>query len=142
MVWLIWLAIFFLADRYLKYLAINNWPKAPQKIVGDILSFNFVPNYRIAFSLPVSGVWLSAFIFIIIVSILSYLLLNKKKLSKLELVSFSAIILGAISNLWDRLQYGYVIDYLDLKWFTVFNIADALISVSTIILFIYLMRKK
>ena len=38
-----------------------------------------------------------------------------------------AIIFGAISNLFDRIKYGYVIDYLDLKYFTVFNLADVMI---------------
>ena len=37
------------------------------------------------------------------------------------------IIFGAVSNLYDRLKYGFVIDYFDLKYFTIFNIADAMI---------------
>jgi lipoprotein signal peptidase len=44
----------------------------------------------------------------------------------------AAIILGATSNLADRFQYGYVIDYFDLKYFTVFNLADVLIVGGTI----------
>lgn len=139
--WLIGLAMFFLADRYLKFLAINSWISVPKKIIGNFLTFNFTPNYNIAFSLPLSGIWLNVLIAVIIGSISIYLLSNKH-LSKLEIVSLSGIIIGAVSNLLDRLKYGYVIDYFDLKWFTVFNLADTLISVSTIVLFIYLIKNK
>ena len=41
-------------------------------------------------------------------------------------------ILGASSNFYDRLKYGFVVDYLDLKYFTVFNVADAMISLSVL----------
>jgi len=37
------------------------------------------------------------------------------------------VILGALSNLLDRLKFGYVVDYLDLRYFTVFNLADVMI---------------
>lgn len=136
------LAIFFLADRYFKFLAITSWPGHSQKIIGKLLTFNFVPNDKIAFSLPLSGAWLSVLIAIIIGIILLYTTLNAKRLSKIEIFCFSGILLGAISNLVDRFKYGYVIDYLDLKWFTVFNLADTLISVSTVVLILYLLQTK
>lgn len=138
---LIALAIFFLADRYLKVLAIKLFSDEPHKLFGNFLTFNFTPNYNIAFSLPLSGPWLSILIGLIILAILGYLMLDKN-LSKLETISLLGIIVGASSNLIDRLQYGYVVDYFDLKLFTVFNLADVIISVSTLILLIYLIRKK
>ena len=138
-VWLIVLAIFFLIDRYLKYLALN-YSSKPSTLIKGLLSFNFIPNYQIAFSLPFSGSWLNIIIIIIIATIGYYLLSNRKKLRPVELISLSAIIMGATSNLIDRLTYGFVIDYLDLNWFTIFNLADAMISISTLILFIYLIK--
>jgi len=136
------LAIFFLADRYLKFVAISAWPNNSKPIIGGLLNFNFIPNDKIAFSLPLSGIWLNASIVVIIGAILLYTIFNFKRLAKIEIFCLAGILLGALSNLVDRFQYGYVIDYLDLKWFTVFNLADALISVSTLILIIYLFKKK
>jgi hypothetical protein len=54
------------------------------------------------------------------------------------------VLIGAISNLYDRLSYSYVIDYLDLKYFTVFNVADAMIvlPVFSILLFQYTCEPK
>ncbi len=34
------------------------------------------------------------------------------------------IIAGALSNLYDRLVYGYVVDFLDFRFWPVFNIGD------------------
>jgi signal peptidase II len=135
--WLIAGAIFFITDRYLKDLAITT--NQSHKILGDILSFNFIPNYNIAFSLPLKGPWLVIIISLIIMAIIIYLLSFKLKNS--EKISFFLILLGAISNLVDRLQYGYVIDYFDLKWFTIFNLADVLITLGTLILIISLFKK-
>lgn len=132
------LAIFFLIDRYLKTIALTSKSKT---LISNLLDFNFVPNYKIAFSLPISGPWLSVLIGGVIVAIFYYLFLNHKHLKRLEFISFFGILLGAISNLIDRLSYGFVIDYLDLRWFTIFNLADAMISIGSIILFISLLKK-
>jgi signal peptidase II len=136
--WLVALAIFFLVDRYLKLVAISSPIKI---IIKDLLNFNFVPNYQIAFSLPVSGPWLNILISLVIITIFYYLILNYKHLKNLEFVSFFGILLGAVSNLFDRIKYGFVIDYFDLRWFTIFNIADAMISICSILLFISLLKK-
>jgi len=136
--WCVVLAIFFLIDRCLKLIALT----APSKIIiSNLLDFNFVPNYKIAFSLPISGPWLSVLISGVIAAIFYYLFLNYKHLKNLEFISFLGILLGAISNLIDRFKYGFVIDYLDLRWFTIFNIADAMISICSIILFVHLLKK-
>jgi len=130
-------AIFFMFDRYLKSIAIKE--HSHFKIIGDWLIFNFVPNRNIAFSLPINGSGLNIIICLIIIGIILYLLLAKS--NNLEKISFFIILLGAISNLIDRLQYSYVIDYLDLKWFTIFNLADVLISFGTILLIYSLLKK-
>ena len=37
---------------------------------------------------------------------------------------------GALGNFYDRLRFGYVVDYLDLRIWPVFNFADACISLA------------
>lgn len=39
------------------------------------------------------------------------------------------VIGGALGNLYDRLKYGYVIDFLDFRVWPVFNLADASICI-------------
>ena len=52
--------------------------------------------------------------------------------------ALALIIGGADGNLWDRLQYGYVIDFIGVysdKWsWSVFNIADSAITAGALLL--------
>ncbi|MCF7794870.1 signal peptidase II [Patescibacteria group bacterium] len=130
---LIILAIFFLFDRYLKQVAINNNPNLD--LIGEHLKFTFSRNFNIAFSLPVSGLILNILITSIIIGLIFYLIyLIKNKYPSIIILTLSALILGALSNALDRLIYGYVIDYLEVLNFTILNIADILITCSAAIL--------
>lgn len=136
------IAIFFMADRYLKFLAVNSQGEPAIELVGSFFSFNFIPNYYIAFSLPLQGFWLNSVISLIILAIIAFLIKSiRNKENKLFISGLSLILIGAISNLIDRLQSGYVIDYLYLKHFTVFNLADVCISLGAIIILFSLNKK-
>ena len=133
------LAVFFVAwDRFLKMLAVQYLSDKTVPLINGILSFDFVSNYRIALSLPLSGWWLNVFIFLLIAALLFAWLgqIKKRRFSTAAALTF--LIIGAISNLLDRLLYGYVIDYFDWRIFTN-NIADIMIATGTsslILLFI------
>ena len=43
-------------------------------------------------------------------------------------VALAAILGGAVGNLLDRLRLGYVVDFLDLRVWPVFNVADSCIT--------------
>ncbi|MGM9999088.1 MAG: signal peptidase II [Candidatus Bruticola sp.] len=45
---------------------------------------------------------------------------------------------GSIGNLIDRIRFGYVVDFLDLRWWPVFNVADIALTVGVALLFIEL----
>ena len=36
---------------------------------------------------------------------------------------------GTLGNLVDRLRFGYVVDFIDLRWWPVFNVADSAICI-------------
>lgn len=131
--------IFFVGlDRLLKVLARQGYQL---KIIGEIFKFNFVKNFYIAFSLPIYGAWLSAAILLIILLLIFYLVRAWREGELAPGISLLTIILGASSNLYDRFKFGYVIDYLDLKYFTVFNLADAMIVMGMIFL-LFITNKK
>lgn len=52
--------------------------------------------------------------------------------------ALSLVLGGALGNAWDRVVYGYVIDFLDFHWhdwhFAIFNIADSAICIGAFIL--------
>jgi len=127
---IIMMAIFFILDRCLKHLALQTISDQPIKLIGSFLQFSFSKNYFIAFSLPLAGLALNILIALIIINLLSYIfyLIINKKAPKNLILPLTLILFGAISNLTDRFIFGYVIDYFDCRYFTVFNIADIMIS--------------
>jgi signal peptidase II len=123
--------VFFVADRYLKELARGSSVSYP--LLGDWLKFSFVPNYFAAFSLPLAGLWFTIILFLAVLGLAGasyyyYFMQTRRDVG----LALWLIFLGAASNLLDRLSGGYVVDYLDLKYFTVFNGADVMITVGTI----------
>lgn len=134
---ILWSAVFFvLLDRFLKYEAVI-YGLAGINLLGDWLTFRFQPNYYIAFSLPLSGCWLSAAIFLVILCLIYLLFMAWRSGCRTQAFFLLFIILGSASNLFDRLKYGYVVDYLDLQYFTVFNLADAMIAFGALCLIFY-----
>ena len=63
-----------------------------------------------------------------------WLVRKSKEMQVWELLSFSFIFGGALANLWERVFLGYVVDYLDLGFWPVFNLADSFISAGCILL--------
>lgn len=58
----------------------------------------------------------------------------------LESIALGLILGGAVGNILDRFIYGFVIDFVDLHWFSyhwpAFNIADSAIVCGAILLFL------
>ena len=133
---LIILIIFFL-DRYSKNLILNLLENEKYLFINNYLNLNLVFNTGIGFGLFSlnDGIYyniLSILIFLIIL-VLIYLMLKSEILEK---IFFSLIIGGAIGNLYDRIIYKAVPDFIDFHieefhWFT-FNIADIFISLGII----------
>ena len=123
--------IFFIADRILKYLFINNF--FPSKT----FFITYLKNYGIAFGLDLPKSFLFIFYFLVIIIILAlvyYLIKYYQQKKYLVLFSLWFILLGALSNILDRLKFGFVIDFIDFYIWPVFNIADMMIVGGIIIL--------
>jgi signal peptidase II len=123
-------AMFFVLDRVLKNVALDF--KGTVNVIGNIVTFNFVPNYYLAFSWPMSN-WLVLILTGIIIFLLAiYIIFLFKKKQYSLIVPLTILFLGGISNLYDRALYGYVIDYLECLSISILNIADILITLSTV----------
>jgi signal peptidase II len=126
-------------DRFLKSLAQIYWQENPQEI-SSFLHLGFFKNQFIAFSLDtiINPLFI---IFPILIFLLTYFFYTLKKQRLYEATGLILIIAGAMSNLYDRLLYGYVIDYIDLRYFTVFNVADMMICGGVIFILYTILRK-
>lgn len=123
--------IIFLADRFLKYLSLEDFSLSSGKeifIIPKIFKFTFFANHQLAFSLPVNlnFIIILSVVIIFVLSIYLYRALIKQQVT-LSLVLLT-IILGAISNFYDRVSLGLVVDYLYLAPISYFNLADLMIG--------------
>ncbi|MBD3247661.1 hypothetical protein GF382_00025 [Candidatus Falkowbacteria bacterium] len=144
---LILVVFFVFLDKLFKTLSIKGYLDEPEYILGDVFSLHFTKNPNIAFSLPVSGPFLTIFISIVIFFLIwwwSKLFVKNSKLQTSDptIYPLTILLFGAILNFTDRLKFGYVIDYLDLKYFTVFNVADIMITGSVFYLILITINKK
>ena len=111
-------------------------------IIPNILKINYVTNNGAALSILSNHT-----IFLIIISILALLLIyNYMKhfiLNKRNKLAFILLYGGIISNLFDRIIHGYVIDYIDTIFnFPIFNLADTFIVIGIILIIIAMIKKE
>lgn len=140
--WLWLSALVLLLDQSTK-LIMNSWLSLHDTIaVFPYFNLTLAYNYGAAFSfLADAGGWQRWF-FTALATVFSVVILvwiaKLKSSAKLEAISLSLILGGAIGNLIDRLMYGYVIDFLDVYYqnyhWPAFNIADSAICIGAVLL--------
>jgi signal peptidase II len=107
-------------------------------IENKILNISYIKNSKIFLgSFYVNNNLIIIFSLIILV-IICYLFKKYKNL-RLSLIIITA---GIIGNLFDRIFYSYVIDYIDLKIIPVFNLADLYATLGIILLIYNLIKKQ
>lgn len=79
---------------------------------------------------------------LIIVVFLVQLVKTFKNKSEVLLIAYGLIVFGGLSNLFDRVIYGYVIDMIPLYSFSVFNLADLMITGGCTLILIKVLRSK
>lgn len=110
--------------------------RAPVQVLGGLFQLDYTRNTGAAFSILQSGGWLFAVVAVVVaVGILVYV----PRLAGRgwpTLAGLGLVLGGAIGNLVDRVRFGYVVDFIDFRWFPVFNLADSSIvcGVSLLIL--------
>jgi len=113
------------------------------------LSLTHVRNTGATFGLFANQAFLLALVSIVglLTILLFYRYLSKSNI--LGILALSLVFGGAVGNLVDRMRFGYVTDFIDVRlwgdfhWPT-FNVADSAITVGSIVLvvFIYLAFRK
>jgi len=131
----------FATDRLSKQLilsATNSLGELNIKI-NSIINFNLVWNDGIAFGLlSFEEPLYYNFITILIILVTLFIILLSFRVDGFEKYCFLIIIGGSLGNIFDRLYYRSVIDFIDINinnyhWF-IFNVADIFISIGVIML--------
>lgn len=131
--------IVFIIDQIVKLIVSFNLDlNSSIAVIDDFFYISNVRNYGAAFSILYGNRLLLVVVSIIALFIIYRYLIKGNCNRKIDIFIYSLLIGGTLGNLFDRIFYGYVIDYLDFNIlgysFPVFNIADMCIVLSTIFL--------
>ena len=149
LIWL-WLALtVILLDQASKQLAEALLSYGKPVYLLPVLDFTLLYNPGAAFSfLADQGGWQRWFFTAISVGVSVMLMIWMKRLPREQVwlpVALALILGGAIGNLFDRMVYGHVIDFISVHWdrsyFPAFNVADSAITVGAFMMAIDVVRE-
>ena len=110
--------------------------EGPVVLLGGLLKFTYVENTGAAFSIGVGYTWIFTIVAVIVAA---FILRTSRRLGSVGwAVALGGLLGGLLGNLIDRLTrppsfgLGYVVDFIQLPNFAVFNIADMFITLSAV----------
>lgn len=117
------------------------------KIIGDFLRFTYAENRGAAFSILQDQRVFFIIVTIIMLVVLAYIYFKTKNITKLSKLAIGMIAGGAIGNFIDRVRFGFVVDFIDVRFgsfynFPIFNIADSFVVCGTILMIILILFNK
>lgn len=137
-----------LFDIITKYLA-STFLVEQINIFSNFLYLKYTLNSWIAFWIELP--FLKIITLFLIFWIFCYYIIERKKIIEVKIISLPSkkifdfsfwLILGwAIWNAIERIFFGEVTDFIWVKYFAIFNIADSLIFIWTLLYIIYLLKE-
>ncbi len=103
-------------------------------VFGSVVRLTYVENRGAAFGLLQNQ---TAFFVLVALVVIVVIMLSFRFMANPSLLLITALGLqmgGAIGNLIDRVTTGYVVDFIDLSFWPVFNLADSAICVGVALL--------
>ncbi len=126
-----------LADQYTKYLVRHKLIEGRSvKLIGKVVYLTYLKNRGAAFSILQGGRW----VFVVIaIAAAALIIANIRLVVSNGLLSVGTALLlgGIVGNLIDRFFLGFVTDFIDFRFWPVFNIADSAVDIGLLIIFIY-----
>lgn len=128
------MAAVFVADQYLKIMAFASERMSNMTIIPWLFGFMHHENHGIVANIPIPQ-WLIIGATIVILALITYLTFKSiQSRLWLRVIAYSMIAGGALGNLYDRLAFGYVRDWILLFDRSVINLADIAICVGILLL--------
>lgn len=124
----------FLLDRFTKGLVLEKLYFSTVKVL-PFFSLQYVENTGVSFGMFRDN---NAFFIVFSAVLIGALMIFRRRLAAhgAAAEAGAALVLGgALGNLYDRIAYGHVVDFLDFSFFpAIFNVADASITVGAVLL--------
>ena len=126
------------ADQATKYLITSTFvPGESLPLIPSVLHLTYIQNTGAAFGLFKGQQVLFIGLSILVIGWVVTELLRKPGLSDLPMWGCALILGGAAGNLIDRSRLGYVIDFIDIRVWPVFNVGDSAITIGVALLFLH-----
>ena len=129
----------YVIDRISKYWAMH-FLQTPIVLWRHVLELTFVGNDHFLFywQAPTVVIYLSIIIMFVVVV---YLVVREYLAGHHQFVALLLFVLiGAFSNMIDRFYYGYVVDFINVPFWSVFNVADMSIVGGVLVFFIFMWK--
>ena len=119
-------------------------------VIPDFFSWTLAYNSGAAFSFLADSSgwqrWLFALIAVVVSTVLLVWLMRLGRNDTWLAIALALILGGALGNLYDRIAYGHVIDFILVHWehrlFPAFNVADSAICVGAVMLALDMFKSK
>jgi len=127
-------ALVFLLEFFVKTYLRANLAFQSIPVIKNIFHITVIFNKGAAFGILRGKT--NFLVYATVVFILIFILVMKKESKKTAFfyIACGFILGGAISNLYDRIFLGYVVDYLDFRIWPVFNLSDSCITTGAFLL--------
>lgn len=127
----------FAADRVTKLLVLQHMELGERiRVLGDVFELRYVQNRGIAFGLFSDAGSLVVLGTVVVGALLFYFMLHVQPEDLLTVAGGALITGGALGNLYDRVQYGFVVDFLNVPRWPTFNLADVSITLGVVLVLV------
>lgn len=109
-------------------------------LINNVLGLTYLKNTGAAFGMLGDNTVLLIIFTVVFLAIFAFIDFHYKSSNGWYIAGFSLIVGGAIGNFVDRIVFGYVRDFIELKFidFPIFNLADTFLTVGVICYIVYL----
>ena len=130
-------AIIVAADQYTKHIIATTFmPEESRIVIPHVVYLTYVQNTHGAFGLFGSHpLLLAAFASAVLIGFFIWYR-STGSAGMTTHIAFGLILGGAIGNIADRMRLSYVVDFIDFRWWPVFNVADSAISIGVVLLLV------